>query len=68
MIGYLKGKETKGIIIINPKVLKAVMFFYSNYATNKETINSVSSLVATLRGTLLVCASKTQRIITLSSI
>ena len=47
-IGYLKGKETKVITIINPKVLKTVMFFYSNYATNEETINFVRGLVATL--------------------
>ena len=26
LIDYLKCKETKGIVIINPKVLKAVMF------------------------------------------
>ena len=35
LIEYLKGKETKGIIIINPMVLKEVMFFDSDYATDK---------------------------------
>ena len=35
LIGYLKGKETKCIIIRKPKVLKAVMFYDSNYATDK---------------------------------
>ena len=29
LIGYLKGKETKGIIIRKPKVLKAVMTCFS---------------------------------------
>ena len=59
LIGYLKGKETKCIIIRKPKVLKAVMFCDSNYATYKETRKSVSSLVATLGGTLLKFLSKT---------
>ena len=55
LIGYLKDKETKGIIIINPKVIKSVMFCDSDYVTFKETKNSVSGLVATLGGTLLRC-------------
>ena len=67
LIGYLKGKETKGIIIRKPKVLKAVMLCDPNYATDKETGKSVSDLVATLGGTLLTCLSKTQRTATLSS-
>ena len=67
LIGYLKSKETKGIIIRNPKVLKSVMFCDSNYAICKETINTVSGLVATLVGTLLKFLSKTQRTATLSS-
>ena len=46
LIGYLKVKETKGIIIINPKVMKAVMFCHSNYATGKDTRKSVIVLVA----------------------
>ena len=33
LIGSLKVKETKGIIIIKPKVLKEFMFCDSNYAT-----------------------------------
>ena len=41
LIGYIKVRETKGIIIINPKVLKAGMFCDSNYATDKETRKSV---------------------------
>ena len=67
LIGYLKGKETKGIIILKPKVLKAVMLYYSNYATDKETRNSVSGFVATLGGTLLTCLSTTQITVTLIS-
>ena len=55
MLGYLKGKETKGTIIRKPKVLKVVIFCDYNYATEKETRNSVSGLVATLGGTLLRC-------------
>ena len=55
LIGYLKGKDTKGIIIRNPKVLKAVMFCDSNYATDREKIKIVRGLVATLGGTLLIC-------------
>ena len=65
LIGYLKFKKTKCIVIINPKVLKSVMFCYSNYAIDKYTINSVSGLVATLFGTLLTFSSKTQRLVTL---
>ena len=56
LIGYLKGKETEGIVIRNPKVLKAVIYFDSNYATDKETRNSVSSFVTTLGGTILTCS------------
>ena len=67
LIGYLKGKQTKGVIIRKPKVLKEVMFCDSNYATDKETRKSVSGLVATLGGKLLTCSSKTQRTVTLSS-
>ena len=66
-IGYLKGKETKGIIIRKPKVLKGVMLCDSNYTTDKETRKIVSSLVDKLGGTLLTCLSKTQRTVTLSS-
>ena len=65
-IGYLKGKETKGITIRNPKVLKAVVLCNSNYAMDKETRNSVSIIFATLGGTLLKCPLKTQRTIALS--
>ena len=61
LIGYIKGKETEGIIIRKPKVLKVVMLCDSNYATYKDTRNSVSGLIATLGGTLLTCLSETQR-------
>ena len=67
LVVYLKGKETKDIIIINPKVLKAVMFCDSNYATDNVTRNSASGLVATLGGVLLTCPSKTQSTVILSS-
>ena len=63
-IGYLKGKETKGIIIRKPEVLKAVMFCDSNYATEKDKRKSVSGLVDTLAGTLLTFSSKTNRTVT----
>ena len=56
LIGYLKGKYTKCIITRKPKALKAYMFCDSKYATDKETRNSVSGLVATLVGTLLTCS------------
>ena len=65
LIVYIKSKETKGIIIINPKFLKALIFCDSNYATAKETRNSVSILVATLGGKLITRSSKTQRTVTL---
>ena len=67
LIGYLKGKETKGIIVRYPKVTKLVMFCESNYATYKETRKSVSGLVAKLVGTLITCSSKTHKTMTLSS-
>ena len=67
LIGYLKGIETKGIIIRNPKVLKLVMFCDSKYDTDKETRKSVSGFVATLGGSLLACLSKLRRTATLSS-
>ena len=66
LVGYIKVKETKGIIIRKPKVMKAVMFCDSKYDTDKETINSVSGLVATLGGTLITCSSKIQRTVALS--
>ena len=55
LIGYLKGKETKGILTRNPKVIKTVMFCDSNYATDNETRKSYIGLVATLGRTLLTC-------------
>ena len=67
LIGQLKDKETKVIIIRNYKVLKSVMFCDSNYAMNKETRKSVSGLVATLGVTLLTRSSKPQRTIKLIS-
>ena len=67
LIGYLKVKEIKGIIIRNPKFLEVVMFCDYNYSAYMETRESVSSLVATLEGTLIMCLSKTQRGMTLSS-
>ena len=66
LIGYINVKETKCIIIIKLKVLKAVMFCDSNYSTDKETRKSVSGLVSTLGGTLPTCSPKTQRNVTLS--
>ena len=35
LIGYLKGKDIKFIYIIKPKVMKDVMFCYSNYDVDK---------------------------------
>ena len=67
LIGYLKDKNTKKIIIRNPKVLKAVMFCDYKYATNKETRISAIGLVTKLGGTILMCSLKTQRTIPLSS-
>ena len=46
--------------------MKAVMFCDLNYATDKETRKSVSSLVDTLGGTLLTCLSKTHKTVRLS--
>ena len=66
MVGYIKGKKTKGTIIINPKVLKAVMVCVPNYSSDKETRKSVSGLFDTLGVTLITCQSKTQMAVTLS--
>ena len=66
MLGYLKGKNTEGIIIRKPKIIKSIMFF-SKYSTDKETRKSVRGIVATLGDTLLTCSSKTQRAVTLRS-
>ena len=66
LIGYIKFKYPKGIIIKKPKLLKEVMLCDSNYDTDKETRNSVSGLLDTIGGTLLTCSSKTQRTVTLS--
>ena len=66
LIGCLKGKDTKGIIIRNPNVLKDVMFCGYNYVTDKDTRNSVSGLVPTLGGTILKNLLKTQRTVAVS--
>ena len=55
LIGYLKGKETKVIFNRNHKVIKTVMFCDFNYATEKDTRNSVIGLVAKLGRSLLTC-------------
>ena len=68
LIGYLKCKETKGIVIRKHKVMKSVMFCDYNYTTDKDTRKSVSGLVTAFGGTLLTCLSKTQRTVTLISI
>ena len=67
LIGYLKGKETKSIIIIKPKVMKAVILCDYNYATDKETRKSLIGLAATLGRTLPTCLSQTQMNVTLIS-
>ena len=67
LVGYIKGKEIKVIVIINPKVIKAVIYFYYNYEMDKETRNSVSGLANTLRVTLLTSPSNTKRTVALSS-
>ena len=59
LIDYIKGKQIKGIVNRKPKVMKSVVFCYSNYSTYKETRNNVSGLVVTLGGTLLTCSSNT---------
>ena len=66
LIGYIKVKEKKDIFTRNNKVLKAVMFFNSNYATDKYTRKSVSSPVETFTGTLITCLPRTQRTVMLS--
>ena len=55
LIGYLKGKDIKGIITRKTKVIKAIMFCDYNYATNKETRKRVSGLFDKLGGILLTC-------------
>ena len=67
LIGCLKVKGTKGIIIRKSKVLKSVMFCDSDYGICNETRNWVSGLVATILGTLRTFLSKTQRTVTISS-
>ena len=67
LIGYIKGKYTKCIIIRKHKVLKAVMFCDLNDATDKETGNSASSLVDTLGRKIIMCQSKTQRTVIIIS-
>ena len=67
LIGYIKGKNTEGTIVRNPKILKAVMFCEYKYTMNKETRKSISGLFATLGETLLTCSSKIQKNITLIS-
>ena len=56
LIVYIKVKEAKGIILRKPKVLKAVMFCDSNYATDNNTRKIISGFVATLSWTLLTCS------------
>ena len=60
-----KIKKKKGTIVRKPKLIKAVMLFYSNYDTNRETRNSVSSLVVTLGGIPIKFLLKPQITITL---
>ena len=43
------------------------MFCDYNYSAYMETRENLSSLVATIEGTLLMCSSKNQRAVTLSS-
>ena len=61
LVIFIKVKETTVIIIRKPKVLKYVMFFYYNYATNEYKRKGVSGLVSTIGGTILTCSSKTKR-------
>ena len=66
LIEYIRGKYTKGIIIIMTKIMKAFMFCDSKYATDKEERKSVSGLFDTLRGTVLLCSPKNQSTVMLS--
>ena len=58
------GKESQPESL---RLFKAVIFCDSNYATDKETRNSVSGIVATIGGTLLIFLSKYQRTIMIIS-
>ena len=53
----------KGITVRKPKVIEAIMFYDSKYATNKEARNIFNGLVNTLGGTLLTCSPNTHRTI-----
>ena len=57
LIGFIKGKQTKGIVTRKPKVIIVVMFYNYNYATDKESRKSVNGLVATLGVTPIMCSS-----------
>ena len=65
LIGYIIVKDTKFIVIRNHKFLKQVIFFDYNYAKEKETIDSVISMVTILGGIIPTCPSKTQRTVML---
>ena len=67
LVGYLRVEKKKCIIVRNPKFLKMVMFCDTNYATSKETRNSVRGLVAAIGETQMMCSSKNQRANTLGS-
>ena len=62
----IKVKETKGIVIRKHKFMKAVMFCYSNYTTDKETRKSVYGLVSNLGNTLITLSPRSQRTVTLN--
>ena len=66
LVGYLKGKKTKGIVFINYNVLKSVMFYDSTGSTDRETKKSASGIFPTLGGKVLTWLSKIQRTVALS--
>ncbi len=67
LVGYIAGHDKVKHRLMKPRNFKVYAFLDSNYATNKETRNSVTGYFVTIRGCLVSAASKTQPSVTLSS-
>ena len=67
VVGYLKGKELHGLVMMKPECLTAINYCDASYATDKDLRRSVSGMICTLGGLVVNWSSRTLKTCTLSS-
>ena len=67
VVGYLKGKSLRGLIMRRPEYLRAIEYCDASYATDTMLRRSVSGMISSIGGLIVNWSSRTQKVCTLSS-